>query len=168
MEMIKYLDLIQTFLKTDIQFIEKNGKKVVVENGVVNTKLPAGTEEIVIEPQFVGAHGSIDKNISSILERETMKNNGVLLISYLVKDGKVMKANYDPIGIVNIDGKTQNRIAELGNEITNRANDFIQKDMKDGKEIKDFKKYIQRCAAEKYSKSFNKVPTVLVSFIENK
>ncbi|MDR0340656.1 MAG: ribonuclease J [Mycoplasmataceae bacterium] len=163
MDFIKYLNLITTtgFNISNLLFAD-NGKSIVFENGVYNAKDEG--KNIKISPQFIGSSGMIDSNTSIIEERSTMKTSGALIISLLLDDTnkKIIKQSYSTVGIVGTDNKSINSINQINAELTTKFNKFLASNPYN---VKEFKNIIRRESTNKYKKTFDKEPLVIITIV---
>jgi ribonuclease J len=169
-----YMDLIE-YQKAVIQSGFPKQNILILENGQCvsfnNAELEPKSKFIKLEPQYIGTQGVLDVGASSMFEREQMKENGVVLLSFLYsKEEKIIKKfNYDTVGVINITDENRpiiNAIIEECNKlISNLMSVAIEKNALDMKEIKIS---IRKIVDKQFEKKFNKKPLVLTTIIFSK
>jgi ribonuclease J len=165
MEMVKFSNLLQTVLPTAIILLNENGKVLTFNNFEYQKE----NSFIQLEPQYVGNKGKIDSSTSSLSERSTMQENGVVLVTILFNSAfnKIEKTQYTPIGVVNVDNKLQNQLGELNKEFTNKINMLLTSGEFDNDvNFKNLKLEIKKMVLNKYKKTFNKEPLIILSMVD--
>ncbi|MDR2829162.1 MAG: ribonuclease J [Mycoplasmataceae bacterium] len=152
------------FLKKNVVIL-RNGQKMIINDGVINEK----TEFVDLNSKLINTQGFIDENDSSILERTQMKDNGALIISYVINttQKKMIKAKYDNVGVIGQTPQNTNIINTINNEVNADVNkvliDLLSN--KDRIDTKEFKLIVRKLIVKQYEKKFDKKPLVMMSLI---
>ena len=171
MNFVKYEHLVTTtkFKPNNVLIID-NGQIVNFINEQIE-KIPVKKSNIKIAEQNIRNHGYIDVHASHLIESQQMASEGCLLISLLIdrKEKKIIRFNYNPIGVINLlNEKNKQKIIEINTILNNRMNEILAKFIDENnlltKKLQDeFKKEIIKL----YQKNFGKKPLILITIIYN-
>ncbi|MDR2636667.1 MAG: ribonuclease J [Mycoplasmataceae bacterium] len=142
-----------------------NGQKLEINNGVANEK----TEFIDLNSKLINIKGFIDEDDNSILERVQMKDNGVIIVSYIIntKEKIIKNSKYENVGVIGQSLQNTTIINTINNEVNNDANKIIGEmlENKDKIDTKEFKLMIRKSIVKQYEKKFDKKPLVMITLI---
>ena len=171
MNFVKYEQLIATtkFKPNNILLID-NGQIVKFVNDQIE-KIPVKKSNIKIAEQNIRSHGYIDIHTSHLIESQQMASDGCVLISLLIdrQEKKIIKFNYNPVGVVNLlNEKNRQKLIEINTILNNRMNEILNKFVDQNnlltKKLQDeFKKEVIKL----YQKNFGKKPLILITIIYN-
>lgn len=171
MNFVKYEQLIATtkFKPNNILLID-NGQIVKFVNDQIE-KIPVKKSNIKIAEQNIRSHGYIDIHASHLIESQQMASDGCVLISLLIdrQEKKIIKFNYNPVGVVNLlNEKNRQKLIEINTILNNRMNEILNKFVDQNnlltKKLQDeFKKEVIKL----YQKNFGKKPLILITIIYN-
>jgi ribonuclease J len=145
----------------------ENGQMVSFNNGLIESH----KKLIKLEPQFIGASGALDTGASSIFEREQMKENGAVLVSFLVdKSTKTIKhSNYDAVGVTELTEENRKIITTINEECNKQISElFVTTFKQQPVDLKNLKTLVRKIIDKQYERKFNKKPLVLTTIIFNK
>jgi ribonuclease J len=152
------------FIKRNV-IILANGQKLSINDGVANGK----TEFIELNSKLINIKGFIDEDDNSILERTQMKDNGVIIVSYIINtiEKKVKKAKYENVGVIGQSAQNQTIINTIINEVNTEANKLLGEMLvnKDKIDTKEFKLVIRKHIVKQFEKKFDKKPLVMITLI---
>ena len=171
MNFVKYEQLVATtkFKPSNVLIID-NGQIVNFINEQIE-KIPVKKSNIKIAEQNIRSHGYIDIHASHLIESQQMASDGCVLISLLIdrKEKKIIRFNYNPIGVINLlNEKNKQKLMEMNTILNNRMNEILAKFVDENnlltKKLQDeFKKEIIKL----YQKNFGKKPLILITIIYN-
>ena len=171
MNFVKYEQLIATtkFKPNNVLLID-NGQIVKFVNDQIE-KIPVKKSNIKIVEQNIRSHGYIDIHASHLIESQQMASDGCVLISLLIdrQEKKIIKFNYNPVGVVNLlNEKNRQKLIEINTILNNRMNEILNKFVDQNnlltKKLQDeFKKEVIKL----YQKNFGKKPLILITIIYN-
>ena len=171
MNFVKYEQLIATtkFKPNNVLLID-NGQIVKFVNDQIE-KIPVKKSNIKIAEQNIRSHGYIDIHASHLIESQQMASDGCVLISLLIdrQEKKIIKFNYNPVGVVNLlNEKNRKKLIEINTILNNRMNEILNKFVDQNnlltKKLQDeFKKEVIKL----YQKNFGKKPLILITIIYN-
>lgn len=171
MSFIEYRKAVtRSYMRNDNVLLFSNG----LQYEFINGELQKSKKEIKTMLQFVNSSGSVDTGSNSLIERETMSNNGVVLIDLLVdKDKKMVRRyNFEPIGIINLANENNMKsIKVINQKCLEQINEYLQTNIKDPSQpinTNELKRFINKIFVRQYEKFFEKEPLILTSFIFNR
>jgi ribonuclease J len=165
MEFVNYQNTIsKTGFKKKNMIILSNGQNVTFNDGV----LDANISFVQLDPKLVNIQGGVDENNSSLLERIQMKDNGAIVIGYIINNNtkKIVDSKYDNIGVVSQpqDVNTLNGIFnKTTTDLSNLLPEFLGEN--DRLNTKEFKLSVRKNVVSKISKVFDKRPLVMVTIL---
>ena len=171
MNFVKYEQLIATTkFKSNNVLLTDNGQIVKFVNDQIE-KIPVKKSNIKIIEQNIRSHGYIDIHASHLIESQQMASDGCVLISLLIdrQEKKIIKFNYNPVGVVNLlNEKNRQKLIEINTILNNRMNEILNKFVDQNnlltKKLQDeFKKEVIKL----YQKNFGKKPLILITIIYN-
>lgn len=171
MNFVKYEQLIATTkFNPDNVLIIDNGQIVNFINEQIE-KIPVKKSNIKIAEQNIRSQGYIDIHASHLTESQQMASDGCVLISLFIdrKMKKIIKFNYNPVGVINLlNEKNKQKLLEINTILNNRMNEILNKFVDENnlltKKLQDeFKKEIIKL----YQKNFGKKPLILITIIYN-
>lgn len=171
MSFVEYRKAItRSFMRNENVLLCSNGMQYEFMNG----ELQKSKKEIKTILQFVNSSGSVDTGSNSLIERETMSNNGVVVVSLLIdKDKKsVRRYNFEPIGIVNLKNDANTKTIEaINKKCLEQINEYLKTNIVDVNtpvNTGEMKRFISKIFVRQYEKNFEKEPLILTSFIFNR
>lgn len=171
MNFVKYEQLVTTTkFKSNNVLITDNGQIINFLNEQIE-KIPLKKSNIKIAEQNIRSHGYIDVHTSHLIESQQMGSDGCVLISLLIdrKEKKIIRFNYNPIGVINLlNEKNKQKLIEINTILNNRMNEILNKFIDEKnvltKKLQDeFKKEIIKL----YQRNFGKKPLILITIIYN-
>jgi ribonuclease J len=113
----------------------------------------------------------LDTGASSIFEREQMKENGAVLVSFLLdKHIKGIKHfNYDVVGVVELTEENKNIVNAINAECNKQIGALVTTAFQHTPmDLKNLKIMIRKIIDKQYERKFNKRPLILTTIIFNK
>lgn len=141
----------------------ENGQKIEFENN----ELTSNKEFIKLVPKMVGTYGNHETNPTEVLERDTMKENGCVIVGlYFDQNDQLKKYNFDNVGVFSINDEVKNTSAQLNEEIVKVIQEYVKKE-KEQKTFnkKEFKNFIKKLIIKNYRKKFDKEPMAIITVI---
>jgi ribonuclease J len=169
-----YMDFIN--YSTNISKIGFDKKNILIlENGSIasfaNDEYLGAKQFITLEAKPINIQGNIDSGANSLYERKQMQSSGIVLSNFLVdnKDKKIIRADYEPIGVIDLNKENNNIISEINADITRESEKLLLEFTEENNlNTKEFKLAIRKIITKYYDKKFSKKPLVMCTILFNK
>ncbi|MDR1850820.1 MAG: ribonuclease J [Mycoplasmataceae bacterium] len=166
MDFVNYQNtLVKTGFPKNNVIILRNGQKLTITNGIANEK----TEFIELAQRLINTKGYIDEIDNSTFERNQMKDNGVVVVSYIIntQEKKLKKAKYDDVGIIGRTPQNETIINTIANKVNEEVGKILETmlENKDKLDTKEFKINTRKIIIKQFEKNFDKKPLVMMTII---
>ncbi len=157
----------KSYMRSDNVLMWSNG----LQYQFINGELQKNVNSVNLQMQFVNSSGTVDTGSNSLIEREVMSQNGLIIIDLLIdKDKKcVHRYNFEPIGIINTTNENNKAILkDINQKCLEQINDYLSKNITNPNQpinLIEIKRFINKIFAKQYFKNFEKEPLVLTSFV---
>ncbi|WEK82828.1 MAG: ribonuclease J [Mycoplasma sp.] len=168
MNFLQYRNAVsKSFIHANNVLILNNGEQIEFINGA----LQKNTKYIKQVLQFVNSTGGVDSGSVSIIEREQMANNGVVIINLLVdrKEKTILNKNIETIGVTNNNGETGKVLDEIYEHNLNIIGEYLKENLNEKSfDIVELRYFIQKIFTRQFDKKFRKQPLVLSTVVFKK
>jgi ribonuclease J len=168
MDFVNYKQAIKLtgFKLENVSLLKNNGTIIEFNNG----ELINQNEKIELQTKIINSYGTYDNSTSSILERNQMKENGIVIVNFSIDPNKLEIRDYK-YNIIGVSGEENNhsKIKDLEDEINGKVNVIFKEELsKEPFNIKEIKNKIKRIILKKIGNIFDKEPIVLTTILYNK